>query len=146
VKSYTRHDAEQPIRDRRWQITGEEVVLPFPPPSRDDVLPACERKHLGNIARIVLQVSVKCDDELAGCFGKSRRKRGGLPEVVCEADHLHVRVLRLHGGELLERRIRAPVINQDHLVRDAELIEYAGELIVQRHDVVLFVPQRNDDG
>ena len=130
VKPYARHDAEQPVRNRRREIPREEVVLPLPAPSRDDVLPACERKHLRNIARIVLQVTVERDNELATGFGKSCCKGGGLSEVACEANDLHVSVLLLHGGELLERRICAPIVDQEYLVRDAELIEYTGELVV----------------
>src|SRR5262245_53235427 len=146
MKSDAGHDAEQPIRHCRRQIPREEVVLPLPPPSRNDVLSACERKHLGNIARIVLQVAIERDDELPASFGKSRRKSSSLPEVAGEANDRHMSVLRLNSCQLVEGRIRAAVVDEDHLVRHAELIEYTGELVVQRHDVLLLVSQRDYDG
>ena len=50
------------------------------------------------------------------------------------------------GGILASRLVRLGVVNEDQLVRDSDLIQDVGQLVVQRHDVLLLVAKRNDDG
>jgi len=79
-------------------------------------------------------------------MGEPCGEGSSLAEVARKANHPHQRVAGLHLRESLKRRVSASVVDEDHFVRHADLGEHPRQLVVQRHDVLLFVAKRNDDG
>ena len=94
-----------------------------------------ERDHRGNVARVVLQVAVRGDDQPAARVREAGRKRRGLSEVAAEADHPQPRIARLQRRQLLERVVRAAVVDDDQLVAAPVLAQRLGQLVIQVLDV-----------
>ena len=77
----------------------------------------------GDVARIVLEIAVGRDDEAAARVREAGGERRGLSEVAPEADDAQPRVARLQRRQLLERLVRAAVVDDDDLVAAAEALE-----------------------
>ena len=84
---------------------------------------------------IVLQVAVGGDDQAAARVREAGGKRRGLAEVAAEADHAQARIAGLQRGQLLERVVRAAVVDDQDLVAAPVLDQRLGQLVIQRLDV-----------
>ena len=88
-------------------------VFPILAPAADDVVALIDqRHHRGNVARIVLQIAVGGDHQPAARVREAGRKRRGLPEVAAKADHAQPRIARLQRRQLLERIVRAAIVDE----------------------------------
>ena len=94
VERDARDAGDDPVGDPRRQH-AHGVVLPVLAPAADDVVALVELlEQARDVVRIVLQVAVHEDEDLAAAVVDPRLHRGRLPEVAAEAHHAHVRIAR----------------------------------------------------
>lgn len=88
---HPRHPGDQTIGHAGGQGTGDKLILPVEPPSADDIVPLIEfGEHPGDVYRVVLQVGVHQDDDLACGMVNPGGDRGGLAEIAAQNDGAHV--------------------------------------------------------
>ena len=92
-------------------------VLAILAPAADDVEAALELiDHRGDVARIVLQIAVRGDDQPAARVLEAGGEGRGLSEVAAEPDHAQMRIARLQPRQDREALVRAPVVDDEDLV------------------------------
>jgi len=84
----TRDPADHPVGDDGWDLTGHELVLAFVAPADHDIeaLPDLFQEQ-GDVARVVLEIAVHGDDDLAAGVLDAGDHGRGLAVVLTEADH-----------------------------------------------------------
>ena len=109
---------DQPVGELRRQLAQPEAVLPLVAPAGDDVEVFRQQAlhQARDVARVVLQVAVHRDDDVAGGGVDAGLHRGGLAEVARELHHADVVADRAgvaaQGGG---RRVAAAVVDDDQL-------------------------------
>jgi hypothetical protein len=113
---------QQPVDEAGRHPSQEEAVLPHHPPAAGHVGAGVDRGHqLGDVAGLVLEVAVHRHHDPPACACDAGVHGRVLPEVALERDHPHPRVALV---QLLQQRHRAvgrPIVDEDHLGRDAGL-------------------------
>src|SRR5262245_42024108 len=71
VHVHAADETNEPIRDHRWHIAREEVVLAITTPSAHDIVRARKVEQAGDVGWIVLKVAIEGDDELAARVGET---------------------------------------------------------------------------
>ena len=104
-----------------------------PLPAADDVdLPSSVREEPGNLGRVVLEVAVEGEDDLAAAGRETRGERRRLAEVPPEADAPDPRILGGKFADHVPRIIAAPVVDENHLdverVLPGRLVDLAQQL------------------
>ena len=120
--------------------------LPVLPPAADDVVALVDLlDEAADVRRVVLEVAVHRHDHLAASRGRSRRPslRSGRSCAAAGPASASGRSCRREEPRI--GLVLASVVDQDDLVRPSERVERLDERAVQRLDVVLLVPQGNDD-
>ena len=146
VQRHAGRPRDQLVGHHARQAAGDERVFAILAPAADDVVALFDqRDHRGNVARIVLEVAVGGHDQAAARVRDAGGKRRGLAEVAAEANHAQVRIARLQRRQLLERIVRAAVVDDQDLVRAAVLDQRLGQLVIQRLDVRGLVADGYDD-
>ena len=98
------------------------------------------------VGRVVLQVGVQRDDDVAAGARQARGQRRALPGVALERQRAHARVARLLGQHELARAVGAAVVHDHHLPRAAGRIERRAQLGEERRQALDFVVGRHDGG
>ena len=138
--------ADEPVGELRRQPLGEIPVLALLPPAADDVVSFADLGHEERgVGRVVLEVGVEGDDDLAVRVVESGRQGGRLPEVLPEADDLDPRILGLHLLEGGKGPVGAAVVDQDDLERLAQLLPGRDELAAELGKAALLVIDREDE-
>ena len=137
----------QPVRAPRGNAPHHEVVDALPAPSADNVVPFFQLfQKQRDLARVVLQIAVHGEDELAFGVIEPGCQRRGLAEV---APQLHYEDAAVDGGNLFQQPAGAvvgAVIHKHQLEGIADMLHHLFQTVVERGDVLLFVMERNDDG
>ena len=83
-----RDPADHPVGDDGWDLTGHELVLALVAPADHDIeaLPDLFQEQ-GDVARVVLEIAVHGDDDLAAGVLDAGDHGRGLAVVLTEADH-----------------------------------------------------------
>lgn len=85
-------------------------------PSHDHVEPFVEfRKEGRDLARIILQVRIHGEHQIARDPVESRGKRDRFAEIAAKPDDLDLRVFGTQGRQLLVGTVGAAVVNEQHL-------------------------------
>ena len=83
-----REPSQQPVGAIRGNAPCQQIVDAVLAPAGDHVVTLREHfDKVGNFVRVVLQVTVHSEDELARGIVKTGRQGRGLPEVPAELDH-----------------------------------------------------------
>ncbi len=98
-----------------------------------------------DVGRVVLQVAVHRNDDLASGVVESGGHRRRLTVVPTQLDELQTRVAGRKARESIVRLVSAAVVDDDDLVGAAELVEGASQRVVERPDVLLLVVHRDHD-
>ncbi len=137
---------DQAVGQKRRQAPVQPGVLPILSPAAHDVESLIEpRDHRRNVARIVLEVAVGCDDDAATGGGESGRKRGRLSEVAPELNHAHARVALVQGPQRVERAVGAAVVHENQLIGSAGGLERRGQFAMELFQIRGFIEDRDDD-
>ena len=97
----------------------------------------------GNLFRVVLQIPVHGDDDLAAREIKSGFQPGGLPEISAQADDVDAVIVLVNIRQHLEGVVPAAVVHEHQFVGFADGVHYFGDLHVQRRDILLLVEEGN---
>ena len=104
---------DQPVGDHGGNAAGQPPVLAVLSPAADDVEPGFDFfQKMREIGRVVLKIRVHGDDDLAPGVFESGRYRGGLAEILPEADDPHSGI---GGADILEdgeRCVGASVVDE----------------------------------
>src|SRR5256885_11665264 len=103
-------------------------------------------EELLDVGGVVLEIAVHRNDDVAAGVLDAAGHRRRLSEVETEADGAKGRFLARVRGELGEGAVLRPVVDADDLVRSAQAVQHAEQLVEQRLDVGLLVVKRDDDG
>src|SRR6266511_1614320 len=145
VPPQTGHPAGDPVEELRRDAARERVSAPRLP-AGDEIEALLQlREQARDLGRIVLQVAVDRDDELARRLREARRERGGLAEVAAQPHHAHVVLARVQSRQRAERLVRRAVVDVDGLPLLAERVERRLQLFMQQRDAALFVVEGDDD-
>ena len=98
-----------------------------------------------NVRGIILQIAIERDDEAPSGVGEPCRECGGLTEVAREPDDANAGVARIDLDQPLKGAISAPIVHQNDFVRDGKCPHHTGQFLMERDDVGLLVPKRDDD-
>ena len=123
------------------------MILALFAPSAGDVEALMDLVHQrGQIGRIVLQVAVHGDDDVAARLIEARRQRRGLPEVAPQPDDFQPPVGLHQVRQQLEAAIARRIVNEENLIRLGHAFEHGGEPVVEPQNRPLFVVDRDNDG
>ena len=101
------------IRERKRRVHGSRAPRL---PARDEVEALVElREQARDLGRVVLQVAVDRDDDVAARLRESGRERGGLAEVPAQPDDPHVAVAGVQARQRGERAVGRAVVDEDGL-------------------------------
>ena len=99
-----------------------------------------------DVARVILQVRVDGDDDLARSLFEAGAECGRLAMVAAKSQNRPARVALMHDAQGFEAAVAAAIIDHDDFAVTVQRIEHVPQLPVQRGDGLCFVVQRNDDG
>ena len=132
------------VEDPRGDAPGQGVA-PLRLPARDEVeslLELCEQAW--DLGRIVLEIAVDGDDDVALRLLETSLECGRLAEVAPEPDDANVLVRGMEARERGEGAVGGAVVDEDDFPRLVELPERRRELVVQEGDAALLIVYRDD--
>ena len=133
------------MRDGRFAL--QRGVLAVEPPAGHHVVALGEFvQQLRNVRGIVLQIAVEPDDDLTGREVDAGHHGGRLAEVAPKIDHLEARIPGGYDFEIGFGRIAAAIVDEDHFVISADILQRSAHAFVQGKDIVLLVIYGDDDG
>ena len=130
----------------RDTIVAGARVAPLRLPARDEVealVQLCEQAR--DLARVVLEVAVDRDDDLALGVREPGGEGGRLAEVAAQADDLRVRGPGVEPRQRGERAVLRAVVDEDRLPGLAARLERGVQLVVEEGDASLLVVNGDDD-
>src|SRR3989442_860685 len=111
-----------PVRDPARQAAGQPRVPSLRAPAADDVVALFYFGDKGrDLFRIVLQVAVHGDDNVAAGGVEARLQRRRLAEVPAQGDNLDARIALINFVECPRCLVLAAVVDEDDFVRLAQL-------------------------
>ncbi len=138
------HFANKPIAQQAGNFANEKVVLPIGSETENGVIALAQLgEQERNIRRIVLQIAVHGDDDVARGPVDARLQRCRLAEVAAQADDLNERIAPRQLLELHKGTIAAAVVHENDFVLKAQRIEDSAQPLMQPGDVVPLVLDRN---
>ncbi len=126
----------------------QRVVVPLEPHAADVVVALVHLgEQLADLLRRILQVRVQRDDALAAAALEARHDRHVLAEIAVQQDHAgDLRAPRELLAQQSRRAVAAAVVDEDHLVADAETVERRIQASEERRQPGFLVVHGNDDG
>ena len=116
-------------------------------PAADDIVAFLQfGQYLGNVLRVILQISVQRDQGLAPSVLKSGGHGCCLTEVSNEFENADPVIGTLQLPYQLETSIRAAVVNDENLVGFVQGPEHAGQVVIKGPEALLLVEDRNENG
>ena len=146
VEPQPREPSRDAVEDPREQPSRPRIAAPRLP-AGDQVEALVEfREQTRDLCRIVLEVAVDRDDDIALGLRKPGSERRRLAEVAAQPDDPHVvrAGMQLHQGR--ERPVGGPVVDEDRLPVRADALKRAAQLVEQQGDAPLLVVDGDDDG
>ena len=98
-----------------------------------------------NLRRIILEVRVDRDDDLAAGLAETGRQRSCLAEISTQAHDAHVLVGVMQPRQCREGPVHGAVVDKDGFPLLPQWFEGSLELVVEEGDRALLVVQRDDD-
>ena len=140
--------AREPARDRVEDPRGDpaaEWVASLRLPPRDEVEALVELgEQSWDLGRIVLQVAVDRDDDLALRLLEAGLQSGGFAEVPPQPDDADAVVRGVQPGQRGEGAVGGAVVDEDDLPGLSERVERGGQLVVEERDAPLLVVHGDD--
>ncbi len=135
------------VRQPTDEIPPHRGILSVAAPAGAHVEALVElRQQHRNVVRVVLQIGIHRNDDLARREVESCLHRGGLAEVAAEVNDLERRLRRRDLVEQRRRVVRAAVVDEYHFPGVRQLRERGDEAIAQPRQALLFVENRDGNG
>ena len=132
--------AHHPVRDAAGQLPSQPGILSFHAPAADDVVAFRHgAQKLREVLRVVLEITIHGDDDVALGEVKPGLQGGGLAEVSPQPKDRDSRILVADLVQQHARLVAAPIVDEDDFVRLREVIEHLGEARVKRWNIFLLV-------
>ena len=96
MQPYACDPAYQPVRYYRRKSPVQERVFSLFPPAADKIVILYCFEQFRYIIRVVLEIAVHCNDNIAPCKVKTSGKCGCLPEVSPQAEHKDIAAFFLY--------------------------------------------------
>ena len=136
-----------PVRNPARQPACQPPVPPLGSPPADDVVSLFNFGHEGgDLFRVVLQVAIHGDDDVAARGIKACLECRGLAKVPAQDDNFYAGVARVDFVERLQGVVRTAVVDEDNLIRFIEPCHYLSQSHVKRGDVCSLVVERHHNG
>ena len=146
VNIHARKLRHQPVRAARWDPPHHEVVDALLAPARHHVVALFQLfQEVRNLVRIVLQIAVHRQDEIARRMIESSRQRRRLSEIAAQLYHQHTAVHRGNLFQQLVSLVARAVIDQHQLKAFAHLFHHLFQTRVQNGYIVFFIVERDDN-
>ena len=133
------------VEDARHHSPPDRIA-PLRLPARDEVealVQLCEQAW--DLARVVLEVAVDRDDDLALGVREPGGEGGRLAEVAAQAHDLRVRRPRVEPGQRGERAVLRAVVDEDRFPGLSARLQRGVQLVVEEGDASLLVVYGDDD-
>ncbi len=98
-----------------------------------------------NLGRVILQIGIEGQDDLAARGMKASRQRRRLAEIAAETNTVDPAIFPGQLGDDLPRTIGAAVVDEDNLDGEIRLMSHRSDLLVERQKAVVFVVNGDDD-
>ena len=145
VQLDARRQAHRRVEDPR-QHQAVHGVEPIHLPADDDIEPLLDLlDELVQIGRIVLEIRVHGDDDLALRALETGRQAHRLAEVRAQADTADARIFAVQLGDDLPGVVGAAVVDEDELVADAARLEAVAHPVRQLGQAFGLVEAGDDD-
>src|SRR5215217_1797889 len=145
VEPHAGHEPRHPVEDPR-QRAARPRIAPTGLPARYEVVALLElREQARDLCRVVLEVGIHRHDGVAAGMRESGCERRGFAEVAPEAYDPDRVALRAQSGQLGERAVCRPVVDEDDLPGAAERLECGADLREERSEARLLVVDGHDD-
>ena len=143
VGEHVRRERQHPVPDRVPEVEDAALAASEEPRAVHDVgVSLLDRpEQLRVLARVVLEVRVLDDDDVAGRLLKTRRDRGALSHVLRLQEDPDA-VLAVHLAQDVARAVLRAVVDDDDLLLDRHRLHLADELA----DRLRLVVDGDDDG
>ena len=136
-----------PVRNPARQAACQPPIPPLGSPSADDVVSLFNFGHEGgDLFRVVLQVAIHGDDDLAARGIKACLQRRGLAKVPAQGDNSYAGVALIDFVERLQCVVRTAVVDEDNLIRFVEPCHHLSQSHVKWGDVRCLVVERHHNG
>jgi hypothetical protein len=134
------------IRGARGDAAQEEVVSTLCAPAADDIVSLFQlREEVGDLLRVVLEVTVHRQDEVSLGVIEAGCKSGGLTEVATE---LYDEYTAVYCRDLLEEpvgSVAGAVVDKYQLEGVTDLLHHGLEAVIESGYVLFFVMEGYDD-
>ncbi len=121
LEHHAGHPGDQGVRDQRGKPAREPWIFAVAPPTADHVVTLVQLgQQQPDVARIILQIAVEKDEDVAAAVLDAGLQGSGLPEVAAELHELGVGVVFRQRAETFEAPVAAAVVDVEDLVGAAQ--------------------------
>src|SRR5271165_4032573 len=107
-----------PIGDAAWQTACQPSVPPLGSPPADDIESFLDfRDEARDLFRVVLQVAIHGDDDVAARNIKTCLECRGLAEIPAKSDNSYPRIALIDSLKSRRGLVRTTVVDEDNLIR-----------------------------
>ncbi len=147
VKGHAGDLADELVGQHGGKLAVDEWILAVFAPAADyvDSL-VIMLEEQGDVVRVVLEVGIEGDDDIAGRGVEAGAHGGGLAEVAAQPHEAEMGVLVGACGEQLPGSVLAAVVDEDDLVGAANCAQGVVQGFAEQGDGFFFVVDRNDNG
>src|SRR6202034_3398439 len=147
VQVHARKLGHQSIGDTAWELAAEQIVGALHAPAADDVVAFLHLfDEARNFRRIVLQIAVHRNDDLALRVIEAGFQRGGLAEITAEAHGENPGIVAGDLRKLAEGAVFAAVVDENDLKRLANRVHHIDDFDVKLRNAFELIIERDDDG
>src|SRR5438309_5664215 len=135
MKLHTRCTLHHPVSDARRNLTRNSVIYAIFAPAAGDVIAGIDLlEQERDVFRIMLEVAIQRDDDVALSFIEASRQSGSLPEIAAQSQNFQVPVGFNEIREKIKTSVGGRVVDKNNLVGPPDGFENGGQTIVEGQD------------
>src|SRR6185295_16829432 len=121
VHPYMAHLGHQPVGDEAGKTSRQPVICSLQSPSADDVIALFHfRNKIRNLCRIVLQVAIHGNDDLAASEVKPGLQGSSLAEIPSQTDEDEAGIVLTDLDQRFVAKVLAAIVYKNHLERRSQ--------------------------
>ena len=143
VQPHAGDSSDQAVEDSTRERLVPRVMTNRLPPA-DDVVPLGDRRQKArDLLRMILEIGVERQHDLARCFAETGGQRRRLAEIASQADRRHPRIARRQRLDRFPAPIGRAVVDQNDLEFDAVRRSRLAQLPMEGHQTLRLIEDRN---